>query len=108
MPAMSPGSQLFKQQQEKHNRCAQQRYIHLSYFELFEWNSLSSIVVNVNSCFCFCSLDVADSDGAVAVQPQVLYHFADSPLCTYCNGATQAIGVQGEETLPGSTVAAER
>ena len=27
---------------------------------------------------------------------------------THCNGATQAIGVQGVEILPGSTVAAER
>ena len=27
---------------------------------------------------------------------------------THCNGVTQAIGIQGEEILPGPTVAAER
>ena len=64
--------------------------------------------IQYQQLFCFCSLDVADSDGAVGVQPQVSYHFADSLLRTHCNGATQAIGVQGVEILPGSTVAAER
>ena len=38
----------------------------------------------------------------------VLHHFADSLLHTHCNGATQAVGVQGVENLPGSTVAVER
>ena len=70
---------------------------HLSYFELY----------NAKSCFCFCSSDVADSEGAVGDQPKVLYSFADS-LSTHFNGATQAVGVQGVDLLPGPTLAAER
>ena len=35
MLAVSPGSRLFKKQQEKHNSGAQQRWIRLSYFELY-------------------------------------------------------------------------
>ena len=36
--------------------------------------------IQYQQLFCFCSLDVADSDGAVGVQPQVLHNFADSLL----------------------------
>ena len=35
MSARSPGSQLFKKQQEKHNSGAKQRYIHISNLELY-------------------------------------------------------------------------
>ena len=35
MSARSPGSQLFKKQQEKHNGGAKQRYIHISNLELY-------------------------------------------------------------------------
>ena len=66
--------------------------------------------MNQNDCqelLCFCSF-VFDSEGEVGVQQQVLYNFADSRTVTHCIVATQAIGVQGEEILPGPTVADER
>ena len=61
----------------------------------------------VSRAFFCCSSNAADSEGAVGVHPQVLHRFAES-LRTHFNGATQAIGVQGVENLPGPTVAAER